>query len=109
MTEPFIGGVMGKKLKDFGNALFTGFTETILGFVSAIKALASNPRSLVLFLVLCSFSYDFATGGKLGSISFIAGKVKELFEISKEVTPWQTATILGSLGIGYLIFDKIKK
>ena len=53
---------MGKKLKDFGNALFTGFTETILGFFSAIKALASNPRSLVLFLVLCSFSYDFATG-----------------------------------------------
>jgi hypothetical protein len=100
---------MGKKLKDFGNSVFTGLTESILGLIGSIKTLVSNPRGLVLFLVLCSFSYDFATGGKLGSINFIAGKIKELFDISKEITPWQAVTILGSFGIGYLIFDKIKK
>lgn len=100
---------MIKKLKDFGLAIYTSLTETVLGFLGAVKALAGNPRGLVLFLVLCAFSYDFATGGKLGSINFIATKVKELFELSKEVTGWQACTILGTLGIGYLVLDKIKK
>ena len=101
---------MLKKLQGIGEAIVTGIGEGILlGAVNSIKVLVANPRALIAVLVLAILGYDLVTGGKVGGIQFVALKVREIFELTKDVSWPQACTILGTLGIGYLVLDKLKK
>ena len=100
---------MKAKFEAFLNGLWTGFTDIILGFIGLVKSLITTPKLLIVILLLAGLTYDLISGGKLGGISFIVGKLKEIVEFTKDVT-WPQVTTLGVVaGLSYLVFDKIKK
>lgn len=100
---------MLKKLQGIGEAIVTGLGDVLVGIINAIKALVANPRALIAVIVLAALGYDLVTGGKLGGIAFVAAKVREIFEITKDITWAQTTAILGTLGIGYLVLKELRK
>lgn len=107
---------MLKKLQGIGEAIVTGIGDVLVGiilvllsFFNSLKALVANPRALIAVIVLAALGYDLVTGGKLGGIAFVAAKVREIFEITKDISWAQATAVLGTLGIGYMVLDKLKK
>lgn len=100
---------MVKKLQGIGEAIVTGLGDIIIGAINAIKTLVASPRALIAVIVIAALGYDLVTGGKLGGIAFVAAKIREIFEITKDISWAQTTAVLGTLGIGYMVLDKLKK
>ncbi|KAK3101936.1 hypothetical protein FSP39_007496 [Pinctada imbricata] len=122
--DPFLVAQLADDLKDLAKALYSDFMEKIFdsaedafkSFDLSLKGDFSFPRVNIklfeysqLFLVggLVPIQFSFGAGGYYGMRFIVTAKILEMKAIV-EVTPYGGLTVYGELGIGFLLYGKLR-